>query len=245
MRSPATRESTTRKSRFTDAPMVKMRREAERMSVGGVAKKHGVSAQTVCARRRPPARGPRLSQERHDMAGRAPHRAMGHRGGCRRGGRRLPAPPGSLPARRTKTAGTAGEPAGASGRTASANPQTRGRGRQAPRHDRRRLRRGRWPERGAPPPRLPPRPRSPRGPGRCAAPWIAAADARRCARLGRDARPPRRRAGLDEAHLAALAALRPGSASRASPFDAAYEGRRATTNSTTRPTAPVSARCST
>ncbi len=40
------------KSRFTDEKMVKMLREAERMSVGEGAKKHGVSEQTMYAWRK-------------------------------------------------------------------------------------------------------------------------------------------------------------------------------------------------
>lgn len=41
-----------RKRRFTDEQMVKTLREAERTSVGEVAKKHGVSEQTVYAWRK-------------------------------------------------------------------------------------------------------------------------------------------------------------------------------------------------
>ena len=41
-----------RKSRFTEVQMVAMLREAERSSVGEVAKKHGVSEQTLYVWRR-------------------------------------------------------------------------------------------------------------------------------------------------------------------------------------------------
>ena len=41
-----------RKSRFTEAQMVQMLRDAERSSVGEVAKKHGVSEQTLYVWRR-------------------------------------------------------------------------------------------------------------------------------------------------------------------------------------------------
>lgn len=41
-----------RKSRFTEAQMVQMLRDAERSSIGEVAKKHGVSEQTLYVWRR-------------------------------------------------------------------------------------------------------------------------------------------------------------------------------------------------
>lgn len=41
------REGATRKSRFTEAQMVKIPREADRASIPEVTKKHGISEQTI------------------------------------------------------------------------------------------------------------------------------------------------------------------------------------------------------